>query len=165
MTYPTPNGAINPFTSYTDPDTVSYIASTLPGAQKTAFTQYYQNALAKDPSISPIDAYSAWAVGGSLAAGLGAAAEVVTGIPGDIGATLSTTGAPGVASAGSGSALLTIALELGAVGLFTIIADSSDQAASIMLIVMTGLWIMWAIQNSGVIAGFTNVITNIGGAA
>jgi hypothetical protein len=67
------------------------------------------------------------------------------------------------ATAGSGSALLTIGVELGAVGVFALIADSGDQAASIMLIVMLGLWILWAIQNSGVLSGFSNVLSNVAG--
>jgi hypothetical protein len=74
--------------------------------------------------------------------------------------TGSTTVA-GTATAGSGTALLTIGMELGAVGLFAIIADSGDQAASIMLIVLTGLWILWAIQHSGSIAKFSGIITNL----
>jgi hypothetical protein len=61
----------------------------------------------------------------------------------------------------SATALLTIGVELGAVALFAIIADTSDGAANIMMVVMLGLWIMWAIQNSGAIAGASNLVSKL----
>jgi hypothetical protein len=70
-----------------------------------------------------------------------------------------TTVSPTASSAGS--ALLTIGLEIGAVGLFAVIANSGDNAASIMLIVMTGLWIMWAIQNSASIGRLGGLISGV----
>lgn len=57
--------------------------------------------------------------------------------------------------------ILKVGLELGAVGVFTLIAGASDDAGSLTIIFMIGLWLIYMVSNSGVIAGFSRAITNI----
>jgi hypothetical protein len=56
--------------------------------------------------------------------------------------------------------LLKLGLELGAVGVFTLIAGASDDAGSLMVLFMVGLWLIFMVSNSGVIAGISNAIGN-----
>lgn len=50
-------------------------------------------------------------------------------------------------------ALLTLGLELLGVGLFTLLAGASDDVGTIMIIFMVGLWLIYLIGNSKIIAG------------
>lgn len=50
-------------------------------------------------------------------------------------------------------AILTLGLELLAVGLFTLIAGASDDVGTIVIIFMVGLWLIYLVTNSKVIAG------------
>jgi hypothetical protein len=57
--------------------------------------------------------------------------------------------------------ILTLGLELSAVALFTIIAGFSDDAGTFMILWMVGLWLIYMVSDSAVIAGFSNAIANI----
>lgn len=48
-------------------------------------------------------------------------------------------------------ALLMLALEFLAVGLFTLIAGSSDEIGTLMTLFMVGLWLIYFITDSGVL--------------
>jgi hypothetical protein len=61
----------------------------------------------------------------------------------------------------STDAILSIAVEGLAVGLFTLIASSSNEAGSIVVTFMIGLWMIWLISNAGVVSRFANAIGNI----
>jgi hypothetical protein len=64
----------------------------------------------------------------------------------------------------SSAAILAIALELLAVGIFTLLAGAGPQAGRIMVLVMVTLWIIFAISNTTVISGigkaFASLSTN-----
>jgi hypothetical protein len=62
---------------------------------------------------------------------------------------------------GPSETILTVGLELGAVALFTIIAGFSDDAGTFMVLWMVGLWLIYIVSDSAVIAGFSNAIGNI----
>lgn len=64
-------------------------------------------------------------------------------------------------AADSSETLLTLGLELGAVALFTIIAGFSDDAGTFMVLWMVGLWLIYMVSDSQVIAGISNAIGNI----
>ncbi len=55
--------------------------------------------------------------------------------------------------------LIDLALELVAVAVLTVIAGVSDQAANLVLVVLVGLWLAWAM---GKYAGFSMATTNAG---
>lgn len=63
--------------------------------------------------------------------------------------------------ASTSDTVLTVGLELGAVGIFTLIAGTSDDVGSIVVLFMIGLWIIYMVSNSGVISGISNAIGNI----
>lgn len=63
--------------------------------------------------------------------------------------------------ASTSDTILVVGLELGAVGLFTLIAGISDDVGSIMVLFMIGLWIIYMVSNSGVISGVSNAIANV----
>lgn len=48
-------------------------------------------------------------------------------------------------------ALLMLALEFLAVGLFTLIAGSNEEIGTLMILFMTGLWLIYLITESGVL--------------
>jgi hypothetical protein len=50
-------------------------------------------------------------------------------------------------------ALLMLALEILAVGVFTVLAGTSNEMGTIVILFMIGLWIIYMVQNSAVIAG------------
>lgn len=50
-------------------------------------------------------------------------------------------------------ALLQLALELLAVAVFTLIAGASNEIGSLVVIFMVGMWMIYLIENSKVIAG------------
>lgn len=62
---------------------------------------------------------------------------------------------------GTNETVLSLGLELGAVALFTIIAGFSDDAGTFMVLWMIGLWLIYLVSDSKVIAGFSNAIGNI----
>lgn len=49
------------------------------------------------------------------------------------------------------AALLTISLELAAVAVFTLLAGASDDVGTAVLIGMVGLWLIYGIEQSGVL--------------
>jgi len=55
--------------------------------------------------------------------------------------------------ANDSEALVQLALELLAVALFTLIAGASDEVGKLVVIFMTGLWMIYLIENSKLIAG------------
>jgi hypothetical protein len=61
----------------------------------------------------------------------------------------------------SSSAILILGVEFAAVALFTFIAGASDDAGTIMVVFMIGLWLIYMVNDSKVIAGISNVIGNI----
>lgn len=60
------------------------------------------------------------------------------------------------------SAILELALELLAVGLFTILAGTNDDIATLVILFMVGLWLIWLIQNSSVVSGLENMLGSVG---
>lgn len=52
----------------------------------------------------------------------------------------------------AGAAILDVSLELLAVALFTLIAGASDDAGKVVLIVMAGLWLIYLISYSNILA-------------
>lgn len=63
-----------------------------------------------------------------------------------------TTAAKKKAARPAGSdALLMFALELVGVGLFTIIAGANSQMGTVVLLFMTGLWLLYMITNTAVL--------------
>lgn len=79
MTFPTPTGAsigiplanpqINPNSSIADVE--AYINSI--GENGAAYAAYARAAIAKDPKLTPVQAWEIWVVGGGIASGLGTA--------------------------------------------------------------------------------------------
>jgi hypothetical protein len=57
--------------------------------------------------------------------------------------------------------ILKVGLELGAVGVFTLIAGASNDAGTLTVIFMIGLWLIYMVTDSSVIASFTRAIGNI----
>lgn len=49
-------------------------------------------------------------------------------------------------------AFVQLAMELLAVSLFTLMAGSSDEMGTLVVLFMVGMWMIYLIQNSGVIA-------------
>jgi hypothetical protein len=58
-------------------------------------------------------------------------------------------------------ALLKLGLELAAVALFTLAAGISNDAGSFMVLWMVGLWLIYMVSDSAVIASFSNAIGSI----
>lgn len=61
-------------------------------------------------------------------------------------------------------AILGVAVEGLAVGLFTLVAGASDDAGTIVIIFMVGLWVIWLVTNSGTvsrIAATTGKLNNL----
>lgn len=50
-------------------------------------------------------------------------------------------------------ALIQLGLELLAVSLFTLLAGASDEVGKLVVIFMVGMWMIYLIENSKVIAG------------
>lgn len=59
-------------------------------------------------------------------------------------------------------AILTVAVEGLAVGVFTLIAGINDQVGSLMVTFMVALWIIFLITNSGVVSRIAGTAGNIG---
>lgn len=54
---------------------------------------------------------------------------------------------------GPSHTILAVGIEFLAVGLFTLLAGASDEAGKIVIILMIGFWLIYAVTNSTVIAG------------
>lgn len=59
------------------------------------------------------------------------------------------------------AAIVSISLELLAVGLFTLLAGVSSDVGRIVLLVMVTLWVLYAVTNASVIAAFTNAFNSL----
>lgn len=57
-------------------------------------------------------------------------------------------------------ALLTIGLELLGVAVLTLLAGASKEAGTIVLIVMTGFWLIYAIGESNILVNVVNTFTS-----
>jgi hypothetical protein len=57
--------------------------------------------------------------------------------------------------------LMTMGLELLAVGAFTLIAGANDEIGSIVLLFMAGLWIIYLITESSIIGNVENGLANL----
>jgi len=61
----------------------------------------------------------------------------------------------------SSEAILTLGLEVLAVGIFTVIAGISHDVGTIVIIFMIGFWLIYMITNSSVIAGIGAALTRV----
>lgn len=60
------------------------------------------------------------------------------------------------------SAILTIALELFGVWLFTLLAGASNDAGTIMVILLVGLWLIFLIKHADVVSNVGTIFsTNV----
>jgi hypothetical protein len=57
--------------------------------------------------------------------------------------------------------ILTLALEFLAVGLFTLLAGASDEAGEIMILFMVGLWLIYLVTDSAVVARISATLTRV----
>lgn len=57
--------------------------------------------------------------------------------------------------------ILTLALEFLAVGLFTLLAGANDDVGEIMILFMVGLWLIYLITDSKVVAGIGATLTRV----
>jgi hypothetical protein len=57
--------------------------------------------------------------------------------------------------------ILTLALEFLAVGLFTLLAGANDQSGEIMILFMVGLWLIYLVTDSAVVAGIGATLTRV----
>ncbi len=64
-------------------------------------------------------------------------------------------------TAGSSSSLLVLAVELLGVGLFTLLAGASDDVGHIVIIFMIGLWLIFMVTDSAVIAGLGRGLSTV----
>jgi hypothetical protein len=75
------------------------------------------------------------------------------------------TGASGGATAGSvspaHSTVVGLLLEFLGLGLLTLLAGSSDQAGTVVILMMTGFWIIYLVTNAGVVQGFSQKISTL----
>jgi hypothetical protein len=65
------------------------------------------------------------------------------------------------AAPSSSSVILNVGVELLAVGLFTLLAGASDEAGNIVVIFMIGLWLIWMISDSSVVASIGRALNNV----
>lgn len=59
------------------------------------------------------------------------------------------------------AAILSIALEMLAVGVFTLLAGAGEEAGSIVVLFMVGLWIMYLISDSQIVQGLVNMLNTL----
>lgn len=59
------------------------------------------------------------------------------------------------------NAILAVALELIAIGTFTLIAGINHDFGSLMIIFMVGLWLIFLIQESSMISHLESLITTV----
>lgn len=62
---------------------------------------------------------------------------------------------------GTSAALLSVAMELLAVGLFTLMAGANSEMGTIMVIFMIGFWMIFAITESGVVSGLGRALASL----
>lgn len=55
-------------------------------------------------------------------------------------------------------AIVTLALELLAVSLFTLLAGASDEVGTLVVLFMVGMWMIYLIENSKLIAGLEKAL-------
>lgn len=60
--------------------------------------------------------------------------------------------------AADSEALIQLALELLAVSVFTLIAGASNEAGTLVVLFMVGMWMIYMIQNSKTIAGLEKAL-------
>lgn len=74
----------------------------------------------------------------------------------------SSTTAPTVKKPGPDSnAILAVAIELLAVGTFTLIAGINQDFGRLMVIFMVGLWLIFLIQESSLVAKLEKIVTTV----
>lgn len=66
--------------------------------------------------------------------------------------------APKKARPDASSALLTLMLEFVAVGVFAVLAGASDDAGTLVVLMMVGFWLIYMVTESSVIAGIGNAL-------
>jgi hypothetical protein len=59
------------------------------------------------------------------------------------------------------AAILSISLELAAVGVFTLLAGASDQAGTAVVIIMVGLWLLYLIMESQVLYDLSGALRSL----
>jgi hypothetical protein len=62
---------------------------------------------------------------------------------------------------GASGAILSIGVELLGVGLLTVLAGASDEAGSIVVLFVIGLWLIYMISDSAVFAKLGNGLSNV----
>lgn len=55
-------------------------------------------------------------------------------------------------------AILMLALELLAVGLFTIIAGTNDDMGTLVILFMLGMWLIYLVSNAAVLSGLESAL-------
>ena len=60
--------------------------------------------------------------------------------------------------AADSEALIQLALELLAVSVFTLLAGASNEAGTLVVLFMVGMWMIYMIQNSKTIAGLEKAL-------
>lgn len=59
------------------------------------------------------------------------------------------------------SALLAVALELIAVAVFTLLAGASEEAGTVMVLMMVGFWLIYLITESNIIIGAVGALNSL----
>lgn len=62
---------------------------------------------------------------------------------------------------GRSSVVVTLGVEMLAVGMFALIADTNDQVGNIVILFMVGLWLIYAVTDSAVIASIGSALSGI----
>lgn len=151
--------------------TQSYWVSYFDGKSGTSGSAYsaYANA---NPTLSPSQAALGYdlSIGLSgLGSGIGAGASFVGTTPTvGAGAVTSAVGGGGASTAAGTAAhptLVVVAVELLAVGLFTLLAGISNDVGTIVVLFMVGLWLIFLITDSQTVAGIGSALTTIANGA
>lgn len=61
------------------------------------------------------------------------------------------------------AAILSVSLELLAVGLFSLMAGASKEMGTIMVTIMVGLWLIWMITEANVVSGLGKALASLTG--
>lgn len=62
---------------------------------------------------------------------------------------------------GPSAAALSVGVELLGVGLLTILAGASEEAGSVVVLFMIGLWLIWMISDASVLSKLGNALSNV----
>jgi hypothetical protein len=62
---------------------------------------------------------------------------------------------------GPADTILLVGIELGAVGVFTLIGGASDEAGSVVILFMIGLWMIYLVSDGAVLASISRGVGNI----